>query len=119
MATAMEMGLRLQGMADEVVRGIKAQQGQVAGALADAANFLAQAKLAAEEPTSEVAEMLGEDHNGTIAIVGNTANVTEALEAVAGKVQGAIRDLEAISNAADQLGFVYTNVGADIMRSSQ
>jgi ethanolamine transporter EutH len=117
--TAQQMGARLQTMADEVNRAISAQRGQIAGALADASNYCAQLQLAAEEPTTEVAGMLGEDHNGTTAIVGNTANVTEALEGVVGKLQGAIADLETITSAADQLSFVYMNVGADIMRSSQ
>jgi threonine aldolase len=116
--TAQQMGARLQAMADEVVRSISAQKGNLAGALADANNYCEQVKLAAEEPTNEVAAMLGEDHNGTTAIVGNTANVTQAMEAVQQKVLGAVRDLEGITDAASQLAFVYMNVGADVMRSS-
>jgi uncharacterized protein (DUF2342 family) len=117
MATAREMGARLQAMADEVVRGVNGPKSTVVSALAEAVAALAECKLAAEEPTSEVAGMLGEDHPGTYTIVESTAHVTAALEAVAEMVQGAIHRTEQIADAASNLGFAYTNVGADIARA--
>lgn len=111
----MEMGARLQAMADEVVRAVNEKKGVAAKALADALAAIAQMSEAATEPTSEVAGMLGEDHPGTTAIVGNSGNVQAGAEAVEAAINHAIQELETVSGAIDQLGFVYTNVGQDIM----
>lgn len=117
MANAREIGARLIAMADEVVRGANAQKGSLAGALADASNYLAQLKLAVEEPTSEVADMLGEDHPGTTAIVGVTAAVTDQIEPMHELVQKMINDLETLGGLIDNLGWTYNNVGGDISRA--
>ncbi|HKU52652.1 MAG TPA: hypothetical protein VJQ25_09315 [Nitrospira sp.] len=115
--TKQEDGAQIAAMADSVVRAINGAKGQAAGALADASNFLSACKSAAEEKTSEVARICGEDDPATQAIVGNTANVSEAVENCYAAVETAIGMLEAISNAAAQLGFAYQNVGADIQRA--
>ena len=117
MATAREMGARLMAMADEVVRAVNGPKGSLAGALADCLNYLAQMKLAVEEPTSEVAGMLGEDHPGTQGIVGSTANVSESIEQFQLAIQKLIGDLEPMGGNIDQVGWVYNNVGADIAKA--
>lgn len=114
MSNATEIGNTLQSMATSVTAGIHGYKGAAAGALADAMSALAQCKLAAEEPTNQVAHLLGEGHSGVDAIVGNTALVTETLESAGAMVQEAIGRLEAVTDAVSNLGFVYQNVGAHI-----
>ena len=114
MATAMEMGARLQAMADEVVRSVNGKKSDVAAKLADALQAVRGMSEAATEPTSEVAMMLGEDHPGTTAIVGNSANVQEACEAIEAAINSVIQQLELSSSSIDQLGFTYESVGTDI-----
>jgi hypothetical protein len=105
------MGARLQAMADEVVNGIRGPKGNAMSQLTEVVAMLAQAKMAAEEPTSEVAAMLGEGHNGTYQIVEATAHVSAALEEVAGMVQGALARIEQITDAETNLGIAYNSVG--------
>lgn len=110
-------GDQIMAMAGSVVDGINGGKGQAAGALADAIQYLMQAKAAAEDPTQQVAQILGEDHPGTNAIVGNTAVVSESIESMVAMIEGAINQLEGVSGAADQLAWVYNNVGGQIKQA--
>jgi hypothetical protein len=114
---ALEIGLRLQLMADEVNTSIINAKGQLAGVLADAIHMAMTCKNAGEFPITEVVDMLGENHTGTNAIVGNTVGVSEVAEAVAAMLQEVIAELERMSDASTNLSFVYTNVGADMLRA--
>lgn len=115
--TKQEDGQTIQNMATTVVQNINGPLGQAAGALADAIQFCQQAKAAGEDATNQVAGICGEDDPATQAIVGNTANVSEAVENLVAQIEGAIGGIENAKEIAGSLGWVYNNVGASIMQA--
>jgi hypothetical protein len=117
MATAAEMAARLAAMSEEVVRATNASKGRALSALTEAFGALAAAKTACEEPTSEVAYMLGEEHQGTLAIVGSTSLVSDVLESAAAATQRAMNLLVEIPPTIDNLGFQYIITAGDIRRA--
>lgn len=115
--TKQEDGAAISAMADTVVRAVNEHHGAALGSLTAAITSLEAAKAAAENQTNEVAKICGEDDPATDAIVGNTANVSQAVETAIEAINAAIATCEPVQNAAGQLGFVYQNVGADIQRA--
>lgn len=116
MSSAMEIGAQIKAAGEEVVRGVNAATGKALGDLTAALEALALAKYRAEEPTEAVAGALGEGHPGLEAIVGNTVPVTEGLERISEHVQAAISAIPDLSGVVDNLGFVYDNIGSQLMR---
>lgn len=115
--TKQEDGQTIQGMATTVVQNINGPLGQANGSLADAIQYFQQAKAAGENATNTVAAMCGEDDPATTAIVGNTANVSEAMENLIAQAEAIIAGIEASREVIGQLGWVYNNVGASIMQA--
>lgn len=112
--TKQEDGAAIRNMATTVVQNINGPLGQAAGALADAMQFVQQAKAAGEDATNAVAGICGEDDPATQAIVGSTANVSEACEGLDAQIQAAIGSIGTAKEAAGSLGWVYNNVGGQI-----
>lgn len=115
--SVMGQGRQIQAMADSVVQAINGPKGQAAGALADAVQFLMQAKSGAEDPTQQVAAILGEGHGGLQQLIETTANVSSVIETAVESVQAAIGMIENIGDAAEQLAMTYNSVGDAVMRS--
>jgi len=114
MTNAHQIGQRMIAMSTEVVASIEETKNRIDSALNEAMQAVGACKDAAERPTTEVVNMLGENHPGSEAVIGNSAGVVEALNSVYGAIQQAIAQLNTVSSAATTLGFVYNNVGTEV-----
>lgn len=114
MATAQEMGARLAAMADEISRTMSARQTAISEDLNAMLEQLAGCKQTVENPTNEVAQMLGEDHPGTNSIVGGTAEVDDRLDSIYNAMLLVVREMETLPAVVSQLAFTYTQVGAAV-----
>lgn len=105
--SAMENAAQLEAAGAQAYQAIESVVQQVNAGIQNMSALLEQAKIAAEEGTNASANILGEGHMATSAIVGAAATVVEQVEQIRGLLSQVELESGTITAAAAELQATY------------